>query len=165
MTSLGEARGCVSIVIIGFGNTLRGDDALGPIAAERLEALVGDDGVEVFVRQTLTPELAGSLANASYALFIDASKVGEAGVVQERELAPDPNSDVSLVHFLDPVALLTWTQQIYGRVPEATLLTVLAENLDFGERLSPGLEAVLPEVVARGAALVKARRGGGAIPH
>jgi Ni,Fe-hydrogenase maturation factor len=41
----------MSIVVIGFGNTLRGDDALGPVAARKLEARFGDDGVQVFELQ------------------------------------------------------------------------------------------------------------------
>lgn len=143
------------ITVIGFGNTLRGDDALGPMAAELVAQRFDAASVEVIVRHTLTPELAGTLSETEYALFIDASSVGSEGEVQERVLAPDPNSDVALVHFLEPAALMTWTQQLYGRAPPALLISVLAGNLDFGEQLSPGMERMLPRVVDRATSLLR----------
>jgi len=58
-------------IIIGFGNTLRGDDGAGVAAAEML---AGDfPGANVVAVQELHPELAEQLASCDLAVFLDAS--------------------------------------------------------------------------------------------
>ena len=62
-----------SIVVIGYGNPLRGDDAIGWKAAEALRDVYEDDmAVEVFASHQLNPEMAESVAEAGMVIFIDA---------------------------------------------------------------------------------------------
>src|SRR5579862_3803538 len=69
------------ILIVGYGNPLRRDDALGWHASRLLaEALVGKD-VEVITCHQLTPELAEPLSRCQRAVFIDADAEGKPGEI------------------------------------------------------------------------------------
>ena len=65
-------------LIIGYGNPLRGDDGVGPRAAELLVEEDGvtspllPDGVQVLVCHQLTIELAPQIAEADRLILIDA---------------------------------------------------------------------------------------------
>ena len=61
----------VSVLLIGYGNELRGDDAIGRMAVERLHPLLPDS--ELASCHQLTPELAHSLAGCAVAIFVDAT--------------------------------------------------------------------------------------------
>jgi Ni,Fe-hydrogenase maturation factor len=58
-------------VVIGYGNDLRGDDALGPLAATAV-AEWDMPGVQAIAAHQLMPELAEPLAQADLAIFVDA---------------------------------------------------------------------------------------------
>jgi hypothetical protein len=49
------------VLIVGYGNPLRGDDGLGWRAAERLRTVIQDAGVEILALHQLTPELMETL--------------------------------------------------------------------------------------------------------
>ena len=51
--------------------------------------------------------------------------------------------------------------KLYGRSPEAFLVTVAAGSLDLGDGLSDAVSAALPEAVATVRRLLHARHGGG----
>jgi hydrogenase maturation protease len=120
-------------LVIGYGNTLRGDDGIGPAVAEAV-AVLGLPGVRVIVAHQLTPELAADLADARLAVFIDAAAGGEP-VTAVRIAASAAGGVMS--HAADPRGLLALCEAVYGRFPEAWL--VAAGGSDFGYRdgLSP----------------------------
>jgi hypothetical protein len=43
--------------------------------------------------------------------------------------------------------LLAYAQLLYGHAPPATLVTVSGFSFDHGEELSPGMAAVLPDLL------------------
>lgn len=122
-----------AILLIGYGNSLRGDDAVGPVVAGFVEAW-NLANVKVIARQQLTPELADDLVQADIAYFIDAS----ADMTLKQPLVQDvdmlPESTVS--HFSSPKTLLTLTRQLYGREPRAYIISVPAQSFDLREGLS-----------------------------
>src|SRR5947208_15429626 len=61
----------VSILVVGYGNELRGDDAAGPRIAREVAAW-GLPQVRTLAAHQLTPELAAELAHADAAIFVDA---------------------------------------------------------------------------------------------
>ena len=79
------------IVVIGYGNELRGDDAIGPAVAEQVAAW-GRPDIRAIATRQLLPELAEDLARASLAIFVDArplvdttgAAVFSAGDLEER---------------------------------------------------------------------------------
>ncbi len=138
------------VLVIGYGNTLRGDDAIGPILAERLRREFDSENVLVLTCHQLTPELAGDLAACDRAIFIDASMEAPAGHIQCRPLRPLPRDAASLVHSLNPEQLLALAQLVYGCAPQATLVSVGALRFDFGDAaLSPPVAAAVEPALER----------------
>lgn len=146
------------VLIIGYGNPLRGDDGIGIhvaalLAGEQGEAAaLHDPGVEVLACHQLTPELAPQVAAADRLILVDARAGGEPGALIEQILAPLDLSGAAgsftLTHHLDPAGLLAAAQILYGKAPPAVLLTVCGESFDYGEALSPRVAAALPRVLA-----------------
>src|SRR5690349_6241379 len=61
------------VLIVGYGNPLRGDDAFGFLAAEKLRSEIVSADVEVLALHQLVPELMEPVSRAELAIFIDAS--------------------------------------------------------------------------------------------
>jgi hydrogenase maturation protease len=136
------------VLIIGYGNPLRGDDGFGWQAATRLLGLVADPEVEVMAVQQLTPELMEPISRAGRVVFIDAAAAGEPGVLREVSVAADAESR-RFTHHATPGGLLAGAAALFGRAPEATLYSVPGQDFGFGESLTPAVEKALAEVVAR----------------
>ncbi len=58
------------ILVIGYGNPLRGDDGFGVYVAERLHHEGVGEQVTLMTRHLLAPELAEDLSEAEFVLFI-----------------------------------------------------------------------------------------------
>jgi hydrogenase maturation protease len=126
-------------LIVGYGNTLRGDDAVGP----QLAAMLG--GIAV---QQLVPELAERIAAEDRVIFIDARTDLAPGDVQVMPV----ESDSASTHWCSPGWLLHLAQEVYGKSPEAILIGIGAESFDIGAPLSAaahsGLEKALAQIRA-----------------
>jgi len=125
-------------LVIAIGNTLRQDDGLGPRAVAGLSPR---PGVRTLTVQQLGPQLAEDLAAAARVLFVDARQGGE-----EISLAPVPRRPVPTGHALTPGGLVELTLALYGRAPDAHLLTAPGVAFGFGEMLSPRTAALLPQI-------------------
>lgn len=139
------------LLVIGYGNPLRGDDAFGFLAAERLREMVDDPDVEVRTLQQLTPELMEPLSRAARAIFLDAAAEGPPGELRRRRL--DPQAVVpSFTHVATPEGLLAGARALYGAAPPALLLTVAGADFEFGGPLSApvrqSLETAIRAVLA-----------------
>jgi hydrogenase maturation protease len=121
------------LLVIGYGNTLRRDDGVGPRVAARVEEL-RLPGVLTMACPQLTPELADPVSQAAAVVFVDAS-VEQRGPVRLRRLDPSDSSQI-LAHAADPRILLALARDAFGRAPQAWMLTIPAKELGFGERLS-----------------------------
>jgi hydrogenase maturation protease len=130
-------------MLIGYGNTLRGDDALGVMAIERLRPLLPD--AEFVSVHQLTPELAQQLTNCDLAVFIDATYEDEPGKVQVERL-PAIGDAASLTHHVNPAALLELARSLYGRAPEAMLVTGTGAGFETHEGLSEKGNEALQEI-------------------
>jgi hydrogenase maturation protease len=134
-------------LVIGYGNTLRRDDGVGPRVAEAVAAM-NLPGVRTLVCQMLTPELADQISQARIAIFVDAA-VDAPGKVQLRKLEPNDSSQL-MAHAADPRTMLALARDVFGHAPEAWWLTIPAVNLDFCEELSPetqrGFEEALEKI-------------------
>ena len=136
------------VLIVGYGNPLRGDDAFGWRVAERLMELAPDPSVEILRLHQLTPELMEPLSQADLAIFIDAAATGEPGELVERRIEGAAASGAAFTHHATPEALLAGAGVLYGRAPEAVMISVAGADFSLGAELSPFVIARLEEVVA-----------------
>jgi hydrogenase maturation protease len=121
------------ILVIGYGNPLRGDDGFGGLAASYVEERQ-IPGVEVIVSHQLNPEMATSLSNSSYAIFLDATVGDDPGTLRA---TPVEHCDLSSsgMHHFEPGNLLALAQAIYGQAPPATLITATARSFHHGPEI------------------------------
>ena len=121
------------ILVIGFGNPIRGDDALGPIAAERLEGRISHDQVQIITRHVLTTELVAEVSEATLVIYIDAATEGPIGEVLCRPLVGTSEASMNMAHFFDPRELLAWSRELYGQQPEAYLVSIRGVSFNFAK--------------------------------
>lgn len=135
------------LLVIGYGNTLRRDDGVGPKVAEAVAALAMP-GVRALACTLLTPELAEPVSRANVVIFVDAA-VDAPREVQMRALAPAASSQI-MAHAASPATLLALARDVFGHAPQAWWLTIPAEELGIGEDFSPltqrGFEQALKEI-------------------
>ena len=125
------------LLVIGYGNTLRHDDGVGPKVAEAVESL-NLPGVRTLICQQLSPEHADPVSQAQMVVFVDAA-VDEPTEVQFRKLEPNESSQL-MAHAADPRTMLALARDVFGHAPEAWWLTIPAKKLGFGQELSPEAE-------------------------
>ncbi len=125
------------VLVIGYGNTLRGDDGVGPRVAEAVGHL-GLPGVRTLICPLLTPELADPISRVEKVIFVDAA-VDASRAVQWRKLEPNQTSQI-MAHAADPRTMLALARDVFGRVPEAWWLTIPAVDLGFSEEFSPAVK-------------------------
>ena len=127
------------VLVMAVGNPSRGDDALGPLLAARIEA-AGWPGVEVITEFQLQIENALDLEGRERVLFIDAG-TGTTAPYELRESAsnPTPGTDfLYTTHALAPEAVLaTYARIRHEPPPVASVLCVRGESFELGESLSP----------------------------
>jgi hydrogenase maturation protease len=124
------------LLVLGWGNPSRGDDALGPLFVERLavhaEQVLPPGRVECLTDFQLQIEHALDLAGRERVLLIDASQGLDVPFqVSTPSAAPGPGFTT---HALAPEALL----QVYrdlrqGEPPPCTLLAIRANHFELGD--------------------------------
>jgi len=136
-------------LIIGYGNPLRGDDAVGYLAAERLQQRNQDPEIEIIACHQLTPELVDPISRTRHVIFIDASVEGEAGAISLTPVEAEVAVGLGFTHFTAPAGLLAGAQSLYGKAPKATLICIAGESFEIGDRLSAPVAAALEELCRR----------------
>jgi Ni,Fe-hydrogenase maturation factor len=152
-------------LILACGNTLRGDDGVGPWLAEWAEnTFRSETDVRVLARQQWTPELAEDIAHADSVLFVDASLTSAPGSVglSRLELRGGSRLELSLewrgelrvgpahaqglaTHHLGAPELLALADELFNSLPRAALLlTIGTGSTELGEAFSDAVAAALP---------------------
>ncbi|ABB74973.1 hydrogenase maturation protease [Nitrosospira multiformis] len=128
------------LLVFGYGNPSRGDDALGPLLIERLEAL-DLPNVELLTDFQLQIEHALDLQSRERVLFVDTSISCVPPYAFSRLLA---RKDVSFTsHVMSPIALLYAYLNLYGPPPPAYLIEIRGDCFELGEPLGPRAAANL----------------------
>lgn len=134
MKNVGEFNG--SVLVIGWGNDLLGDDAAGRRVAQEIAARRWP-GVEALEMHQLTPELALRLTEAECVIFVDAYPASEEDGVLLRRLAGADSTDTPGVgHMGRPEDLLRMAATLYGTKPEAWMIGIPACSFEPGDALS-----------------------------
>jgi hydrogenase maturation protease len=143
-----RADNATRTLVVGYGNTLRGDDGVGVRVAEAVESMALP-GVHTLVCQQLAPEFAEPIARSDRVIFVDASVEQNADTVELRPIAASDSSQL-MAHAADPQTMLALARDVFGGTPEAWWLTIPARDLSFGERFSTeaasGFDRALAEI-------------------
>ncbi len=123
------------LLVLAWGNPSRGDDALGPLLAERLLDHALTTGlayrVEVLTDFQLQVEHALDLVGREHVLFVDAA-LGLAEPFTVRPLQPARGGGIGS-HALAPEAVLQVYEDLHGQPPPpATLLAIRASAFELG---------------------------------
>jgi hydrogenase maturation protease len=154
------------VLVVACGNTLRGDDAVGPEVGELLTVELAGTGAAVIVSDQLLPELADDASRARLVVFVDAAADRPAGSVSIRTVTPrraaDGAAGVDLAtgvavpearsldpfsHGMGPEDLLALTRDLYAATPDAVLVSVGAESFEPGAELSGAVKLAIPGAV------------------
>lgn len=145
------------VLVIGFGNELRGDDGLGPIAAQHLQSKFDDDDVDFLIEHQLYPEMAEIISHFQHVIFVDADIGENPGQISHATLSSQLPSEESsaLSHDVNPAQLMLMSQQLYAGQATAEIYSVSAASFEFGEGLSSQIEGVLPALIEQIATSVR----------
>ncbi len=136
------------ILVFGYGNPARGDDALGPLLLEQLEARRASDWLQAIELECLTDfqlqiEHALDMPGRDQVIFVDA----HTRCPPPCTLEPlQPCADHSYTsHALTPAALLQVFRDIHParELPPCFLLSIRGYRFELGDPLSPQAEAHL----------------------
>lgn len=135
------------ILVLAVGNPSRGDDAIGPLLAARLEALAVP-GVEVIIDYQLQIEHALDLEGRRRVIFVDAG-AGTPAPCELRRVQAAPDF-MHTTHALTAAALLATYERVTGHAAtEAWLLCVRGESFELGEGLSRAAQLNVEAAFAR----------------
>jgi hydrogenase maturation protease len=137
------------LVVLGWGNPSRGDDALGPEFLARAEPLAQYAPCDaLFVTDfQLQPEHSSDLLGRDLALFVDASTTAPAPFLF---CAVAPTRDRTFTsHAMSPGALLTACADAFSSpLPAGFLLAIRGDRFELGDGISPAARANLGRAVA-----------------
>ena len=139
----------MKILLFGYGNPGRGDDALGPELISHI-AQLHLDGVQCQNDMQLQVEHVTDLAACDRVLFVDAD-MSCAEPFEFFEINPEKDGSYTS-HAMNPNALLHAYRQVYGKdAPPAFLLRIRGYDFELGDPLtsqaSDNLEAAMKQVV------------------
>lgn len=134
-------------LILGCGNSLRGDDGVGQwLCAWAERRLCSVPGMRVITRQQWTPDLAEEIAVADSVIFVDCSVATAPGSVLLDEVMSTSAEAPPATHACSAQELLALAKELYGSMPQRSLLlTVGAGSTELGEGFSAPVEAALVE--------------------
>ena len=138
-----EPAAVAPILLFACGNLSRGDDALGPLAAERVAALVAEHDLAVLVECLIDFQLqiehALDLVGRRAVVFVDASIGCTAPFAWTRVAAARDVSYTS--HAMSPAAVLQTYVDVRGEAPPCSWqLAIRGETFELGE--PPSLNAM-----------------------
>lgn len=130
------------ILILAMGNPSRGDDAFGPLLAERLshwlslQPLATQDQIDVISDQQLMVEHVDDLQGRQHVLFIDAAAT-DTQAIRLTPMAPLPQAPAVQSHSCTPPQLLALYRHLLNMPPPPSdLLTAVGQGFELGTPLS-----------------------------
>ena len=147
------------LLLIGYGNPDREDDGVAWHILQELTMRLGLNAPQSYEDEfpesalidfafylQLTPEMAEDISAYPYVCFIDA----HTGNIPEPVRLIDVESEFQrspFTHHLTPQSLLSMCETIYGKKPEAALLSVLGHRFLFSRQLSEETAELVPQAV------------------
>ena len=148
MTTLVSA--VAPVLVFGWGNPSRGDDALGPLFIEQAARMTGKADcadIEYLTDFQLQVEHALDLLDRERVLFVDAS-VAATAPFEVSALRPEPDTNVT-THAMSPSAVMQVFERLHDHAPPpCTLLAIRATRFELGEPLSDAAAENLARALA-----------------
>lgn len=120
-------------LIVGYGNTLRGDDGAGVRVAERIAEQHPE--IDCLISHQLLPEMAERIARYEMIVFVDAA-LGINDVVVS-EIKPQKSAKPWSSHRCSPQSLVNAASTLVGTPPSRCyLIQIPAFTFDYGDELS-----------------------------
>lgn len=141
-------------LVVGLGNPILGDDGIGWRVAEAVRSACDDPDVEILCLSLGGLALMEHLAGYHRCLIVDAMTTGApAGTLHRmsaREMDELSIQHTASVHDMSLAAALSFGRQLGLLLPEEIQIVGVEAlpEFEFGERLSPVLENILPQAVA-----------------
>jgi hydrogenase maturation protease len=124
------------ILVFGYGNLSRGDDAVGPLLLEYLEQRIDLSRLELQTDFQLQIEHALDLQDRELVIFVDASVAEDRPFAFNRLKPCHDNSYTS--HAMSPAALLHVFETVTGQTPPPSfLLSIKSASFELGEEILP----------------------------
>jgi hydrogenase maturation protease len=127
-------------LLVGYGNTVRGDDGLGPLVVRHFADWAPPPGVELLVEELpqLDLMLIERLARATLAIFVDArhDDQSDALVIQEHHPLDAAQSAGHTSHSVGIDQLLRAARDWYGRAPVCYSVLPKGYEFEFSEALT-----------------------------
>jgi hydrogenase maturation protease len=135
------------VLVIGYGNTLRGDDGVGVHVGDALRDDPRLAGARIITCPQLTPELAEDISAADLVVLVDA-RVDHTrpGAVRVDTIVPGAEPCPSGSHVVDANDLIELARSAFGAVPKVVVVSAGGTQFGFGEGLSDEVSAAVPVV-------------------
>jgi len=135
------------VLVIGIGNTLRGDDGFAWHVADEL-VRQENESLRVLKVHQLTPELAEAVSEVGLVVFVDAGAHGTPGTLTCEPVSAS-EADLRFSHDVTPTTLIQMAKTLYGKHPQAFLICVAGKVFEHGETLSPEMVGAIPQVILK----------------
>ena len=133
-------------IILGVGNPICGDDAVGLHVVQQLRRRVDDPDVTIEEAMTGGLPLVERLAGYDRAIIIDSIRDGNAEEGDVRRLTADAFTSAadSHPHGIDFGTALSYLKKISDEVPDIVVIGVVIGECELAEQLSPAIAAAVP---------------------
>ena len=135
-----------SVLILAYGNPIRGDDGIAWRAAQELEKVLPPPVAEIVRLHQLAPELAEQASHADTVIFLDANCDGPPGAIRCLPVGPQPG-DPRFSHQFTPQSLMALCERLYSARPAAFAVSLAGESFGVGDQLSRAATRALPQLV------------------
>ncbi|KAF0185573.1 MAG: hydrogenase maturation protease [Nitrospirae bacterium] len=152
------------ILIIGYGNPLRGDDGFGVYVAARLLQEELGDHVTVLERHQLGPEMSEELSETNFVIFLDIHLSENVGEQVCKRIEADSKVPLTFSHHMTPGTLLACTHAIFGKRPHGVIISVGSNLFDHGSHLSPQVAALVAPAADLARTLIRSIEEQGRLP-
>jgi len=132
----------MKILVYGYGNPGRQDDALGIRLAEDIELWVQENklsDVEVDYNYQLNIEDSDRISNSDIVIFADASTEEIQDFIFTK-INPDESTIEFTMHAVSPAFVLDLCRKLYAKCPESYLIHIKGYEWQFEENLSEEAE-------------------------
>lgn len=156
----------IPCLVLACGNTLRGDDGIGPWLARKAgERFPTEAWLRILAPHQWTPELAEEIARAHVVIFVDCATETVPGQIRLAPVEPAAEFPRLMTHHLTASELLAMSRSYYGALPKtALMLTVGGGSLELREGFSDAVRSALPDAANVLQATILRLRNGASAP-